>query len=63
MGVSEGKQIGEWFGPNTVAQVLKKLVVYDRWSRIAVHIALDNVLIMSDVMTIAHLKPPVPSRF
>lgn len=23
MGASEGKNIGEWFGPNTVAQVLK----------------------------------------
>ena len=23
MGVSEGKAIGQWFGPNTVAQVLK----------------------------------------
>lgn len=22
-GASEGKQVGEWFGPNTVAQVLK----------------------------------------
>lgn len=23
MGVSYGKQVGEWFGPNTIAQVLK----------------------------------------
>lgn len=23
MGESEGKKVGEWFGPNTVAQVLK----------------------------------------
>jgi len=23
MGVSEGKAIGEWFGPNTVTQVLR----------------------------------------
>lgn len=23
MGASEGKGVGEWFGPNTVAQVLK----------------------------------------
>ncbi|VDN00921.1 unnamed protein product [Thelazia callipaeda] len=58
MGVSEGKQIGEWFGPNTVAQVLKKLAVYDQWSRLAVHVALDNVLITSDVRTMACTKPP-----
>lgn len=23
MGASEGKDVGEWFGPNTVAQVLR----------------------------------------
>ena len=23
MGVSEGKSVGSWFGPNTVAQVLR----------------------------------------
>jgi len=23
MGLSEGKAVGEWFGPNTVAQVLR----------------------------------------
>lgn len=23
MGVGEGKSIGQWYGPNTVAQVLK----------------------------------------
>ena len=23
MGVSEGKPVGSWFGPNTIAQVLK----------------------------------------
>ncbi|VDM43562.1 unnamed protein product [Toxocara canis] len=58
MGVSERKEIGEWFGPNTAAQVLKKLVVYDDWSRLAVHVALDNLLIASDVRTMAHTKPP-----
>ena len=25
MGVSEGKEVGQWFGPNTVAQVLKSV--------------------------------------
>ncbi|VDK77389.1 unnamed protein product [Litomosoides sigmodontis] len=58
MGVSEGKEIGEWFGPNTAAQVLKKLVIYDQWSRLAVHVALDNVLITSDIRTMAFTRPP-----
>lgn len=49
MGVSEGKPVGEWFGPNTVAHVLKKLTIYDEWSRLVVHVAMDNILIMDDV--------------
>ncbi|KHJ92902.1 peptidase family C54 [Oesophagostomum dentatum] len=58
MGVSEGKSVGEWFGPNTAAQVIKKLAVFDSWSGIAVHVALDNILVSSDVRTIATLAPP-----
>ncbi|VDD91041.1 unnamed protein product [Enterobius vermicularis] len=58
MGVSEKKEVGEWFGPNTVAQVLKKLTVYDDWSKLAVHVALDNLLIESDVEIVACSKPP-----
>lgn len=27
MGVSEGKNVGQWFGPNTVAQVLKYVIL------------------------------------
>lgn len=26
MGVSEGKAVGQWFGPNTIAQVLRCIV-------------------------------------
>uniref|UniRef100_A0AC35FY84 Cysteine protease n=1 Tax=Panagrolaimus sp. PS1159 TaxID=55785 RepID=A0AC35FY84_9BILA len=58
MGVSEKKALGEWFGPNTIAQVLKKLVVYDDWSKIAIHVAMDNILISSDVREMARAKPP-----
>ncbi|XP_076379861.1 autophagy-related 4a isoform X2 [Megalopta genalis] len=49
-GASEGKDVGQWFGPNTVAQVLKKLVVYDDWSSITIHVALDNTLIINDIL-------------
>ncbi|CAI4229973.1 unnamed protein product [Auanema sp. JU1783] len=56
MGVSEGKAIGEWFGPNTAAQVLKKLAIFDTWSNIAVHVALDNILIKSDVTKVATMS-------
>nr|CAI5869646.1 unnamed protein product [Callosobruchus analis] len=49
MGASLGKSVGQWFGPNTVAQVLKKLVVYDEWSRLAIHVALDNTIVISEI--------------
>lgn len=58
MGVSEGKALGEWFGPNTIAQVLKKLVIYDDWAKMAIHVAMDNILISSDVRAMARTKPP-----
>ncbi|XP_072750408.1 cysteine protease ATG4B isoform X7 [Anoplolepis gracilipes] len=49
MGASEGKEVGQWFGPNTIAQVLKKLVIYDEWSSITIHVALDNTIIINDI--------------
>ena len=30
MGASEGKEVGQWFGPNTVAQVLKYVLLFTR---------------------------------
>lgn len=49
MGVGEGKEIGQWFGPNTVAQVIKKLVLFDDWSDLAVHVAMDNTVVIEDL--------------
>ena len=49
MGVGEGKSVGMWFGPNTVAQVLRKLVAFDSWSDMAVHVALDNTVVQEDI--------------
>ncbi|CAJ0944014.1 unnamed protein product, partial [Mesorhabditis belari] len=57
MGVSEGKKVGEWFGPNTAAQVLKKLCVFDTWSDVAVHVALDNIVVREDVELMATTMP------
>ncbi|GAB6020169.1 Cysteine protease atg4b, variant 2 [Chamberlinius hualienensis] len=57
MGESDGRAVGQWFGPNTVAQVLKKLAVYDEWSSIAVHIAMDNTLAISDIKKLCLQSP------
>lgn len=48
-GESEGKPVGAWFGPNTVAQVLKKLALYDSWSNLVVHVAMDNMVVLEDI--------------
>lgn len=65
MGVPEGKAIGQWFGPNTVAQVLRKLSVYDKWSSMAVHVASDSTVIKSDIRTLCQYHPssPTPSPY
>ncbi|CAD7080003.1 unnamed protein product [Hermetia illucens] len=52
MGDSEDKRVGEWFGPNTVAQVLKKLVKYDDWCSIEIHVALDNTIVTDDIYSL-----------
>lgn len=57
MGVTEGKEISKWFGPNTAAQVLKKLTIFDDWSNVAVHVALDNILVKEDALTMATTYP------
>ncbi|KAJ8389628.1 hypothetical protein AAFF_G00118650 [Aldrovandia affinis] len=49
MGVGEGKSIGQWYGPNTVAQVLKNLSDFDSWNRLAVHVAMDNTVVIEDI--------------
>uniref|UniRef100_UPI00358E21D8 cysteine protease ATG4B isoform X2 n=1 Tax=Myxine glutinosa TaxID=7769 RepID=UPI00358E21D8 len=52
MGVGEGKAVGQWYGPNTVAQVLRKLSLFDDWSSLAVHVAMDNTVVFEDIRTL-----------
>lgn len=49
MGDSEERKVGQWFGPNTVAQVIKKLVPYDEWCSLAIHVALDNSVATDEI--------------
>ncbi|KAK2873138.1 hypothetical protein QQF64_017117 [Cirrhinus molitorella] len=49
MGVGEGKSVGEWYGPNTVTQVLKKLALFDDWNTLAVYVAMDNTVVIEDI--------------
>jgi len=45
----DNKPVGTWFGPNTVAQAIRKLSHYDEWNQLAVYVALDNTLVMDEV--------------
>lgn len=56
MGASEGKEVGQWFGPNTVAQVLKKLASYDDWSSLVIHVALDNTVVINEIRRLCKIK-------
>ena len=49
MGESEGKPVGTWFGPNTVAQALKKLSVYEKSNGLNIHVAMDNLVIVNEI--------------
>ncbi|PAA64641.1 hypothetical protein BOX15_Mlig025225g2 [Macrostomum lignano] len=49
MGVSDGKPVGQWFGPNTVAQAIRKLSAFDQFANLLVHVALDNTVIIDDL--------------
>lgn len=49
MGVGEGKEVGEWFGPNTISQVLKKLSHFDVNNDLSIHVAMQNVVVIADV--------------
>merc|ERR550532_50608 len=57
MGVSEGKSVGEWFGPNTVAQVLKKLSTFDEFTPYCMHVAMDNTVVIDDVYALCKALP------
>lgn len=43
------KNVGQWFGPNTVAQVLKKLASEDGNTDIVIHVAMDNMIVTSEI--------------
>eukprot|EP00731_Ephydatia_muelleri_P030294 Em0021g817a len=44
-----GRTVGQWFGPNNVAHAIRKLSVRDSWSRLAVHVAMDMLIVVDDI--------------
>ncbi|CAG0893606.1 unnamed protein product [Darwinula stevensoni] len=52
MGASEAQRpVGEWYGPNTVAHILRKLVNLSSEVELEVHVAMDNLVISQEIVT------------
>ncbi|CAB4058934.1 ATG4 [Lepeophtheirus salmonis] len=47
--IQSKKPVGTWFGPNTVAQVLRKLSIFENSIPINIHIAMDNTIIVDEI--------------
>nr|ACO10349.1 Cysteine protease ATG4B [Caligus rogercresseyi] len=47
--IQSKKPVGTWFGPNTIAQVLRKLSVSETTNPIRVHVAMDNTVIVDEI--------------
>merc|ERR1719435_217241 len=45
---AEKRSVGEWFGPNTMAQVMKR-ICFDKSFGLSVHVAMDSVVSKAEV--------------
>eukprot|EP00118_Oscarella_pearsei_P005315 m.24318 g.24318 ORF g.24318 m.24318 type:complete len:453 (+) comp28603_c0_seq4:68-1426(+) len=48
-GVDFNRRIGEWFGPNNMCHVIRKLSQFDDWSSLTVHVAMDMTVIIKEI--------------
>ncbi|XP_065840728.1 cysteine protease ATG4A-like [Oscarella lobularis] len=48
-GVDFNRRIGEWFGPNNVCHVIRKLSQFDDWSSLSVQVAMDMTVIIEEI--------------
>ncbi|XP_054707992.1 cysteine protease ATG4B-like [Uloborus diversus] len=50
------KQIGQWYGPNTVVQILKRLAEEDEKNDLVLHVAMDNMVIKKEIRKLLRRK-------
>ncbi|KAI9255469.1 hypothetical protein BY458DRAFT_461724 [Sporodiniella umbellata] len=58
LGKQLGKNIGEWFGPSTISQVIQALVSDYAPAQLSVYVAPDGVIYQEEVIKIAHGQKP-----
>jgi len=56
LGIKYGKNIGEWFGPSTISQVLGDLVSIHRPDNMAIYVSSDSVLYWDEIASICKNK-------
>ncbi|CAF1238091.1 unnamed protein product [Rotaria sordida] len=61
MGNSEGKNIGQWFGPNTIAQVLRRIASNEFDKQVHVHVAMDNTLALDEIRKLCQKNSQIPN--
>ncbi|KAA0198894.1 cysteine protease ATG4B-like, partial [Hyalella azteca] len=53
LGQATGKNIGEWYGPNTVAHLIRRLRANEEWSSFAVSVPINNVMIVDQTRALS----------
>ncbi|KAL5107821.1 Cysteine protease ATG4B [Taenia crassiceps] len=48
----DNKAVNSWLGPNTVAQILKKLSAGDRWTNLVVHVTTEDGIVVQEIKSL-----------
>ncbi|XP_062521684.1 cysteine protease ATG4B-like [Corticium candelabrum] len=67
-GVDFNRAVGQWFGPNNMCHVIRKLAEFDHWSSLAVFVAMDMTVVFSEIKQVCRERrtqiesgPPSPA--
>ncbi|VDN97647.1 unnamed protein product [Rodentolepis nana] len=48
------RKVGDWLGPNTAAQVLKKLAPCDRWTNLYTHVTAEDGIVIQEIKNLCY---------
>ncbi|VDK20939.1 unnamed protein product [Taenia asiatica] len=48
----DNKTVSSWLGPNTIAQILKKLSAGDRWTNLVVHVTTEDGIVVQEIKSL-----------
>ncbi|VDM18114.1 unnamed protein product [Hydatigera taeniaeformis] len=56
--LDDNRTVSSWLGPNTVAQVLRKLSAGDRWTNLVVHVTTEDGIVVQEIKSLCHQNAP-----